>query len=161
MTHVLIAADDTEVSVEAAKAARELFGDAAHYTVISVADTHGLLWAGSAMAWGVPYPMTIPPPGVAGPPLVFQQPTDNDGHRPLEVAERQAEEVATAAELRGAEAMGDVGDPAQAIMHAAETCHADVIVVGSHDRTWLSRLFSRSVAAAVVSDSTVPVLVVR
>jgi nucleotide-binding universal stress UspA family protein len=160
MTHVLIAADDTEVSIEAARTARELFGDAAHYTVISVADTSGFMWAGSAMAWGVPYPMTIPAAGVAGPPLVFQQPTDTE-HRPIDVAERHADEVAVAADLPHADAMGEVGDPAHTIVRAAAACGADVIVVGSHDRSWFSRLFSPSVAAAVVSESSVPVLVVR
>ena len=57
--------------------------------------------------------------------------------------------------------MGEVGDPAHAIVRAAAACGADVIVVGSHDRSWLSKLFTPSVAAAVVSESSIPVLMVR
>jgi nucleotide-binding universal stress UspA family protein len=160
MTHVLIAADDSDESARAATVARELFGDHATYTVVSVADTSGFLWAGSAMEWGVPYPMAIPPVGMAGPPLVFQQPTDAD-HRPIDVAEEQAEAVAEAAMLPDADTIGEVGDPARAILRAAEACGADVVVLGSHERSWLSKLFTRSVSAAIMNDASLPVLVVR
>jgi nucleotide-binding universal stress UspA family protein len=160
MTHVLIAADDTEESVHAATTARELFGDTARYTVVSVARTD-VMWAGSSMAWGVPYTMAIPPAGVAGPPLVFGQPTSEPHQTPIDLAERQADEVMVAAHLTNADAMGDVGDPADAIVRAAQQCGADVIVLGSHDRNWFSRLFTRSVSKDVVREAQVPVLVVR
>lgn len=160
MTHVLIAADDTEESVHAATTARELFGDTARYTVVSVARTD-VMWGGSAMTWGVPYTMAAPPVGVPGPPLVFDQPTSAPHQRPIDLAERQADEVLVAAHLTNADAMGEVGDPADAIIRAAEQCRADVIVVGSHDRNWFSRLFTRSVTKDVVREAAVPVLVVR
>jgi len=169
MTRVLIAADDSEESITAARTARTLFGDTAEYTVVSVASTQGMLWAGSSMEWGLPYPMVIPPAGAMGPPLVFQQPTaaadgssDQGGYQsPTDIAEQQADEVAVAAHLPTPDVVGEVGDPVDAIIAAAERCHADVIVVGSHDRNWLSKLFTQSVSDAVVRDATVPVLVVR
>lgn len=162
MTRVLIAADDSEESVTAARAALVLFGDDATYTVVSVASERNTIWSGSAMEWGVPYPMAVPPAGTFGPPLVFPQPTTD---APIatagELAERQADQVAVAADLPHAEVVGQVGDPTDAIIDAAARCHADVIVVGSHDRNWFQRLLSPSVADAVVHDARVPVLVVH
>lgn len=160
MTHVLIAADDTEESVHAAKTARQLFGDDARYTVVSVARTE-VMWAGSSMAWGVPYTLAVPPASMPGPPLVFDQPTSTPRDTPADIAERQADEVMAAAQLPKADAVGEVGDPADAIVRAAQECGADVVVVGSHDRSWFGRLFTRSVTNEVVRDSPVPVLVVH
>ncbi|MBL0420029.1 universal stress protein [Ramlibacter sp. AW1] len=47
------------------------------------------------------------------------------------------------------------------ILSTAETEGADLIVVGSHGRTGLGRVFLGSVAAKVVAHSKLPVLVVR
>lgn len=50
---------------------------------------------------------------------------------------------------------------ASGIVQAAQTEGADLIVVGSHGRTGIARLMLGSVAAKVVAESLVPVLVVR
>lgn len=47
------------------------------------------------------------------------------------------------------------------IVDMAQESHADLVVVGSHGRTGISRLMLGSVAAQVVAHSPVPVLVVR
>jgi universal stress protein A len=47
------------------------------------------------------------------------------------------------------------------IVRAARARHADVIVMGTHGRTGLSRLFLGSVANRVVSQASCPVLTVR
>jgi nucleotide-binding universal stress UspA family protein len=47
------------------------------------------------------------------------------------------------------------------IVRAAKARHADVIVMGTHGRTGLSRLFLGSVASRVVSQASCPVLTVR
>ena len=47
------------------------------------------------------------------------------------------------------------------IMNAAEECHADLIIMGSHGRTGLKKLFLGSVAQSILSESTIPVLIVR
>jgi nucleotide-binding universal stress UspA family protein len=47
------------------------------------------------------------------------------------------------------------------ILDTAKTEAADLIVVGSHGRTGVARLMVGSVAAKVVAQSTVPVLVAR
>jgi universal stress protein A len=54
-----------------------------------------------------------------------------------------------------------VGDPATAIVDAAENEHADLIVMGTHGRTGLTRLLMGSVAEAVVRRATCPVLTVK
>ena len=47
------------------------------------------------------------------------------------------------------------------IIKEAETSKADLIVIGSHGRTGLKRLFLGSVAQSVLGEAHIPVLVVR
>ena len=47
------------------------------------------------------------------------------------------------------------------IIREAETSKADLIVIGSHGRTGLKRLFLGSVAQSVLGEEHIPVLVVR
>ncbi|MBX3652581.1 MAG: universal stress protein [Ramlibacter sp.] len=54
----------------------------------------------------------------------------------------------------------DVGAAAGIAQTAAQQ-HADLVVVGSHGRTGLARLMLGSVAARVVAESPVPVLIAR
>ena len=53
------------------------------------------------------------------------------------------------------------GDPGDMIVSAAEAEHADMIVVGSHGRGAVGRLFLGSVSEHVVRNAPCPVLVVR
>ena len=78
-----------------------------------------------------------------------------------ERAHERAAEVAGDSDLDAAEVLGDTGDPAYAILDAAHEHQVDVIVVGSHERNWFSRLLSGSVSREVVRESTIPVLVVK
>jgi nucleotide-binding universal stress UspA family protein len=57
--------------------------------------------------------------------------------------------------------VGDVGDPADAILRAADERDVDVIVVGNHDSGWLSCLWRSSVSDAIVEHTERPVLVAR
>ncbi len=169
MTRVLIAADDSDVSVGAARTARSLFGDDADYLVVNVAETPALAWGEDSMMWGYAYPMAVPPlAGAAGgPPLVVRPappPASSDVPPPpssVDVAEQAAESVAQAAGLAEATAIGEVGEASHAILEAAELHDVDVIVVGSHERGWFSRLLSGSVSTSVAKRSPVPVLVVH
>jgi nucleotide-binding universal stress UspA family protein len=54
-----------------------------------------------------------------------------------------------------------VGDPREALMRLAEEEHADLIVVGSHGRTGLSKLLLGSVSSHVVTHAQCSVLVVK
>lgn len=69
----------------------------------------------------------------------------NAGGAPVELQARMLEEVAVAS----------------GIVQTALSEGADLIVVGSHGRTGIARLMLGSVAAKVVAESTVPVLVAR
>jgi nucleotide-binding universal stress UspA family protein len=53
------------------------------------------------------------------------------------------------------------GDPAEQIIAAAQTHHADAIALGTHGRSGFARLFEGSVAEAVVRRSPLPVIVLR
>ena len=53
------------------------------------------------------------------------------------------------------------GDPREALVDAARTLHADLVVVGSHGRTGLAKLVLGSVANHVVTHAPCSVLVVK
>jgi universal stress protein A len=53
------------------------------------------------------------------------------------------------------------GLPADEILRAARRVRADLVVVGTHGRSGVSRLFMGSVAERVVRESRCPVLTVR
>lgn len=167
MTRVLIAADDSETSVVAARTARSLFGDSADYLVVNVAEGGMLPWGDDSMMWGYAYPMALPA-AAGGPPLIVRHDVgsprasdDDESDTPVAVAERQAERVADQAGLGGATTIGEAGEASQAILEAAERHDVDVIVVGSHERGWFSRLLTGSVSDAVTKHAPVPVLVVH
>jgi nucleotide-binding universal stress UspA family protein len=161
MTHVLIAVDDSDTSVRAATTAHRLFGDEARYTVLNVAPGASLFWGGEPIAYGTPYPLYPGVGAVGGVPLGVQSPAgpENVTRDRIEVAEQRADDVAQEAGIIDARPVGDTGDAAEAILATARDHGADVIVVGSHDRNWFSRLFTGSVAEAVTRDADIPVLV--
>jgi nucleotide-binding universal stress UspA family protein len=144
MTKVLIAADTSETSVEAARVAHSLFGDAAEYLVVNVDRAMN-----DAMAWGASYPLVMPLPSPTDDPDAMQR------------AEDVATDVADSAHLPSAESLGDIGDPASAIIQAAHEHGVDVIVVGSHKHNWFSKLFTGSVTSDLVREADIPVLVVK
>ncbi len=54
-----------------------------------------------------------------------------------------------------------IGDPAAEILRLAETCRADLIVMGTHGRTGMARLLAGSVAEVVSRAAPCPVLTIR
>lgn len=83
-------------------------------------------------------------------------------------ARRQEAEHAVASAVErltalGLEVDGQVleGRPDEAIIKAAEAAAADLIVVGSHGRTGLTKVLMGSVAERVIGDATCAVLVVK
>ena len=55
----------------------------------------------------------------------------------------------------------EAGEPSDAILRVAKESGADLIVMGTHGRTGLSRLLIGSVAEAVLRRATCPVLTLR
>lgn len=159
MTRVLVAVDHTEGSVRAAETAHRLFGDDAEYlavNVTNVVDLAAIPWYGAG--WGAPYAapygavwayrgdLTADPDGIA------------DGE---DVAAANARAVADQSGLPDAVAVGEEGDPAAAVLRAAEERGVDVIVVGTEERGWFDRLLRPSVSKEIVSHAHLPVLVVH
>jgi nucleotide-binding universal stress UspA family protein len=159
MTRVLVAVDDTDGSVRAAEAAHRLFGDDAEYlavNVTNVVDMAAIPWYGAG--YGAPY---AAPYGAV---WAYRTDVTMDPDRELDagaVAEDHAREVAEQSGLAGAEAVGEEGDPAEAVLRAAHDREVDVIVVGTHERGWFDRLVRPSVSKEIVKSSPVPVLVVH
>ncbi len=82
-------------------------------------------------------------------------------------AENEARRLVTTAQQRahamGLKARGEMrkGVPYDEIIRAAEHAKADAIVMGTHGRTGLRRLFIGSVAESVLRNAPCPVVAVR
>jgi nucleotide-binding universal stress UspA family protein len=153
VTTVLIAVDATDSSVHAVETAHRLFGDDADYLVLNVGA-------------GVYLPIAIFPGelGLISPlawaPAVQPEPAVDDATTDADVAEKIAKLTGEEGGLPEATALGIVGDPAGSIIEVAVNHSVDVIVVGTHERGWLTRLLTSSVADDVRRESPIPVLVV-
>lgn len=85
----------------------------------------------------------------------------------LKTVQEQAEvivlEAAAHLSVKGVPSKTEVveGHPTDAILQVAKKHHGDIIVMGSHGRTGLRRLFLGSVAEAVLRSADIPVLIVR
>jgi nucleotide-binding universal stress UspA family protein len=98
-----------------------------------------------------PYPI----PGVADG-MVFEIPSGSEGEmtdKLKSVRPKDSSIHATHRLIRG--------DAAKEILAAAAACRADLIVMGTHGRTGLSRLLLGSVAEVVLRSANCPVVTVR
>jgi nucleotide-binding universal stress UspA family protein len=68
-------------------------------------------------------------------------------------------DVAEQAEATGARALVEVGQPVGGLTAVVRTLDADLLVLGSHRRRWLTRLLGRGIAAQLVAHSPCPVVV--
>ncbi len=78
-------------------------------------------------------------------------------------AQKQLDRLLARARTGGVQVSGLLlaGTPHEAIVRAAKSKRADLLVIGTHGRTGLARLFLGSVAARVLAMATCPVLTVR
>ena len=153
---ILIAVDESDESVETARAALRLMGPDARYVILNVGDD-SLPWATDPAMWGVPPAMVLltPTAGEAVRQAGDELPTAVDR------AEATASAVASSAGFGSAATVGAAGhDKGDAICSVAHDEGADVIVIGQRHRGWLDRLFSRSVTSDVLRNANCPVLVV-
>jgi len=142
--HVLIATDGSPASIEAARRAPTLLAGADHVTLCSVLSE-------------------VPGDDAGGFEGSVYSPGEQEQLWKQEMAEAGAELERTAAELGAARvdkriAVGDVGGT---ICRLAAELGVDVIVVGSHGRSAISRVLLGSVSTQVVHHAPCPVLVVR
>ena len=138
MTKVLIALDDSPISLRAAREAARLF-PAAEFLVVNVTSRVVPWIAGD---FGAVYPAILADMPAIG----------LDDEQLAAQADALGLEDVTVLPLEGA--------PAAAICEAAEANDVDVVVVGSHDKSILRRLLDPSIAQAVVQGTYRPVLVV-
>ncbi|MGB9956791.1 universal stress protein [Haloferax prahovense] len=89
--------------------------------------------------------------------------TDGDGERSQSRSERAFADVVERAEERGVDVETTivVGEPAESIADFANTCRADLIVMGTHGREGVDRLVNGSVAERVGRLASVPVTTIR
>jgi len=142
--HVLNATDGSQLSIDAARRGVVLLAHASSVTLLTVLTE-------------------IPGDDAGGFEGSVYSPDEQEA---LWQAEQQAagdELAATAAALTGVEVdrRVELGDVATTICRIAEELPADVIIVGSHGRTGLKRVFLGSVSEHVVRHAPCPVLVVH
>lgn len=167
MTRVLIAVDGSDLDTRLAEASHRLFGSDAEYWAVNVhnprdaslpsgAGAAPSMYGGSTVGYGMAYPYVTPRPyEVASDSVAAHLETLEQERR------RVAEAAVTQAGLDDAAVVTEAGDPSEAILRAAARHSADVIVIGSHDRSWWKKLIDPSVSRDIVEESTIPVLVVR
>lgn len=79
-------------------------------------------------------------------------------------AEEYLDQVASSVREQGVAAVTTsvwYGPPAPAIVEAADVVHADIIVMSTHGRSGLGRLFVGSVAESVLRATHTPILLLR
>ncbi|HUK35239.1 MAG TPA: universal stress protein [Vicinamibacterales bacterium] len=78
-------------------------------------------------------------------------------------ATRQLDTLATKARTKGVRAKGFLveGTPAREITRFAKRHRADLMIIGTHGRTGLAKLFLGSVANQIVATASCPVMTVR
>jgi nucleotide-binding universal stress UspA family protein len=142
--HALVATDGSEFSIRAARRAAELLRSADQVTLLTILTE-------------------VPGDDAGGFEGSVYTPEEMDEVWNAELAEAREELERTAAALTTArvDKRVEVGDVAKTICRIAEERDVDVIVVGSHGRTGLERLFLGSVSEHVVRHAPCPVLVVR
>ena len=136
---ILIALDDSDTALDAARVARQLFGEVGtEYFAVNVLKP--ITAAGAAdFGYSPIYPLGA----------------DEQGY------DAEAASVAAAsAGIDERDVLTDVGDPARGIVAVAAAHAIDVIVVGSRHRSFFARLFEPSVSHGVMERALCPVLVV-
>lgn len=145
---ILLAIDDDQTRSHAITAVRDWLPADAEVVALHVGDrapdptenTGGISGGGLV---GMPY-LTLP-----------QQASDEE----IDLRARQV--AAQAAEAVGGDARVESGDPADTILRVAAQMQADLIVIGTGDRSWVARLFDASVGTKVAGKAPCSVLLVR
>ena len=143
--HILLATDGSAASEHAAVMAVELARvHGARLTTLHVADPYPYLGVGEASAAAVQYHVAAAQAHAVTAHAKVEA-LCKTGGTPVELHKRMVEDMA----------------PSSGIIQTAKDEGADLIVLGSHGRTGIARLMIGSVAARVVAESPLPVLVAR
>jgi nucleotide-binding universal stress UspA family protein len=142
--HVLVGTDGSPFSISAAQRGIALLGRPERVTVLTVLSE-------------------LPGDDAGGFEGSVLSPEEQDEEWRAQVEHANSELSHAAAALGGAtvDQRIEIGDVAKTICSVASELHVDAIVVGSHARGGLGRLFHGSVSEHVVRHAPCPVLVVR
>jgi nucleotide-binding universal stress UspA family protein len=143
-SHILIATDGSELAEKAIEHGLALAARyAARVTVVTVSE-----------AWTSMVDREVV---IAFPVEAYQRATATFAGKILAAAEAKAKAAGVTVETLHVQDMR----PAEGILHAAETRGCDLIVMASHGRRGLSRMLLGSQTQTVLTQGSVPVLVVR
>lgn len=145
---ILIAVDDTDASWDAVSFARSLLRGTDHETIVlNVADDPPMhaLYTVNGLGTGYTHPHPITTDAVAR-------------RERIDEAKRLVTEFGTA--IGSDQTIVELGRPVDAIERVADEHEVDLIVVGSHDKSWFERWLDGSVSRRLVHDARCPVLVV-
>lgn len=148
--NILIAVDNSVASRQAAEVAFSMFGSEPHYSVISVAELQPMMvgrWGAGAFSDAA---MFLP--------VVEEAAKQSAERAALLAAEQQSADSSSPHDV---EVLTVAGSAGRGICKAAEEQGSDLIVIGSHDRSFWDRLFDPSVGRYLVEHAPCPVLVVR
>jgi nucleotide-binding universal stress UspA family protein len=142
--HILIATDGSELAGKAVAAGLELASRiGAKVTAVTATEP----W--STMTLGEPAALAFPIED-------YEKGAAENARRILSVVEEAAKQWKVACETVHASDF-----PAEAIIETAKTKGCDLIVMASHGRRGMARMLLGSQAVAVLTHSTIPVLVCR
>ena len=147
--HVMIATDGTEVASTAAQVAVELYGPEVDYTIVSI---------GTIAPIDSITPLGVQPALIQLTEHLGDEKTSSD---PLSGPRARAEDVADQLDLANVEVITEIGPPGPELCRLAQDRAVDVMVLGAHDRGFLSRLIEPSVARYAIEHAPCHVLVVR
>ena len=146
INHVLVPLDGSQFAEKALPVARQVIKSGGHIILLTA--------------------ITSPAPPVYAYPSSEVMHEIEDDMEYLKEAQPHAQEymerVAQKLRLQGYEVSIEVvtGDPASAIIHAAEHLHVEMVIMSTHGRSGLSRFLFGSVTLKVLSECPIPVLVI-
>ncbi len=145
--NILVATDGSESAIDAARRSIELLRPEAHVVLVAVIPEYEdpMLDAG----------------GIEGPGISYKQ-ADKDWKKATAegkaALDRTASVLGTEVEVR---LVPDDDKAGAVIVRVASEMNADVLVVGSSSKGWLSRLFGDSVSDYVAHHAPCPVMLIR
>jgi nucleotide-binding universal stress UspA family protein len=143
---ILLATDGSDISLEATRRGVVLLADPKHATLLSVVSD---------------LPLDTGAGGIEGPIYTPEQQEELLKEEERVAAQALADTKAALPPGTSVDHRVETGDPAALICTVAKEIGADVIVVGSHGKGFLSRVLLGSVSEYVTRHAPCPVLVVR
>ncbi len=145
--NILVATDGSESAIDAARRAMDLLRPGAHVVLVAVIPEYEDPMSDAG--------------GIEGPDITYKQ-ADKDWKRAKAegqaALDRTASVLGTGAEVR---LVPDDEKAGIAIVRVATEMKADVLVVGSSTKRWLSRLFGDSVSDYVAHHAPCAVMLIR